>query len=124
MYRLRELRKNRGLTQKDVATKISVSPQSYGYYENEINHPDPQTLIKLADFFGCSIDYLVGREDDFGNVSVSSSPSDLTKDEKTLLERFRKLGPFERESILVQIDALSSAEYNERVYGDKPRLKK
>lgn len=43
--RLRELRKNRGLRQKDIAEKIGVSPQSYGYYENGINKPDPEMLI-------------------------------------------------------------------------------
>ena len=56
--RLRELRKNRGLRQKDIAEKIGVSPQSYGYYENGINKPDPEMLIKLANFFQCSTDYL------------------------------------------------------------------
>lgn len=108
MYKFRELRKIRGLKQREIAEKIDVSTQSYGYYENGINHPDPQTLIKLADFFGCSIDYLVGREDDFGNVTVQNvENAKLTKDEQTLLSCFNKLGIFEREAILIQIKALA-----------------
>lgn len=122
--RIKELREQFSLSQERLALEIQTSQRNIGRWENGENEPTYSQLIKLADFFGCSIDYLVGREDDFGNVNVSSSPSDLSKDEKTLLERFRKLGPFERESILVQIDALSSAEYNARVYGAKPLIKK
>ena len=124
MLKIREIRESFSLTQKQLGEKIGIDGHNIGDWERGKCEPSSDMLIKLADFFGCSIDYLVGREDDFGNVSVSSSPSDLTKDEKLLLERFRKLGPFERESILVQIDALSSDEYNARVYGDKPLIKK
>lgn len=90
--RLRELRKNRGLRQKDIAEKIGVSPQSYGYYENGINKPDPEMLIKLANFFQCSTDYLLGREDDFGNITIQTEkPAPLPQDELHLLEVYRKL---------------------------------
>ena len=57
MNRLKELRKSKGLLQREVATSIGVSTQSYGYYENGVNKPDPDMLIKLADLFDCSIDY-------------------------------------------------------------------
>lgn len=124
MIRISEIRKEKGISQKDLAKILNISPGNLCEWEKERIEPSISSLNKLADFFGCSVDYLIGREDDFGNVSVSSSPSDLSKDEKTLLERFRKLGPFERESILVQIDALSSEEYNARVYGDKHKTKK
>lgn len=90
--RLRELRKNRGLRQKDIAEKIGVSPQSYGYYENGINKPDPEMLIKLADFFQCSTDYLLGREDDFGNITIQTEkPAPLPQDEQKLLDTYRQL---------------------------------
>ena len=84
-FRLKELRKERGLKQKDLATVLQVAPQSIGYYENLINKPDPEMLIKIADYFNVSIDYLLGREDDFGNISVMTN-SDLTAEEKTMLE--------------------------------------
>ncbi len=122
--KLRDLRLEKNLKQKEVAKALNIATNTLSQFENNKGRPSLDVLLAFADFFGCSIDYLVGREDDFGNVSVSSSQSDLSKDEKTLLERFRKLGPFERESILVQIDALSSEEYNARVYGDKPLIKK
>lgn len=93
--RLRELRKNRGLRQKDIAETIGVSPQSYGYYENGVNKPDPEMLIKLADFFQCSTDYLLGREDDIGNIVIQNETAapQLSESEQKLLNSFRRL-PF------------------------------
>lgn len=94
MNRLRELRREKDLTQKQLAEKIGLSQQVVGYYENEINQPSPDMLIRIADFFQCSIDYLLGREDDFGNVVVqnynSTTPS-LSPDEKKLIESYRAL---------------------------------
>lgn len=89
--RLRELRKERNLRQKDVAQAVGVLTQSYGFYENGINKPDPDTLIRLADFFECSVDYLIGRSDDFGAVQVNTAGAVLTNEEKKLLEAYRQL---------------------------------
>ncbi len=107
MMKLRELRKERNLRQKDVAEQIGVCTQSYGYYENGINKPDPETLIKLADFFGCSIDYLLGREDDLGHlVSRQGIGEQLTSTEKQLLDGFRRLDQTHRTRVLGYTDAL------------------
>ena len=62
--RLVELRKSRGLTQKQVYEGVSMSmlgDQRYEYGERE---PSFQKLIALADYFDVSLDYLVGRSDD------------------------------------------------------------
>ncbi len=105
--KLRELRKERNLRQRDVAEQVGVSAQSYGYYENGINKPDPDMLVKLADFFGCSLDYLVGRSDDFGSVVVLSQTGELlTAEEKLLLDCFRRLSPQQRSRVRGYADAL------------------
>ncbi|MBO5926506.1 MAG: helix-turn-helix transcriptional regulator [Clostridia bacterium] len=101
--RLKELRLSKGLTQKDVAEVIKVSPQSYGYYENWVNKPDPETLIKLADLFECSIDYLLGRENDFG---VSSENHNLTSSQIELLSVFNLLSNDDQNKVLGYIKAL------------------
>lgn len=101
MNRLRELRKSKNLTQKQVAKEINVSAQSYGYYENWINKPDPETLVKLADFFDVSIDFLVGRSDDFDNVTVvSKAPNGSTPQEEELLKFFRGINANDKLSVL------------------------
>lgn len=59
--RIRELRKNKKLTQADLAKFLNVSDRTVGFYETEERDPDTNTLKKLADFFNVSIDYLLGR---------------------------------------------------------------
>ena len=109
--RLRELRKNRGLRQKDIAETIGVSPQSYGYYENGVNKPDPEMLIKLADFFQCSTDYLLGREDDIGNIVIQNETAapQLSESEQKLLNSFRRLPSGLQDRVLAYVDGLDDA---------------
>lgn len=59
MKSLLELRKARGLTQKDVAAHLSISRQAYANYEAGTREPDLNTLRALSDFFDVSIDYLL-----------------------------------------------------------------
>ena len=65
MYRrIRELREDRDLFQKDIAEMLSMSQTGYSKYETGENDIPTQVLIKLADFYGTSVDYLLGRTDD------------------------------------------------------------
>lgn len=59
MLRIRELRLENNLTQKELAEKISSTSKNIWAYENQISIPPLDVLIKLADFFNCSIDYAV-----------------------------------------------------------------
>lgn len=104
--RLKELRLEKGMRQKDVAEKIGVSPQSYNFYENWVNKPDPETLIKLADLFEVSLDYLVGRADDFGNIVNQSNEESFftTPKEQDFLIKLRSLSSSTREMILHVLD--------------------
>lgn len=58
---LRRLRSQRGITQKELARFLHRSPGSVSNYENGVYAPDYDTLLFLADFYGVSLDYLVGR---------------------------------------------------------------
>lgn len=62
--RLKAMRMKRGLTQRQMATKLNISPSSIALYETGGRNPDPDMLRRLADFLGCSTDYLLGRTDD------------------------------------------------------------
>lgn len=62
--RLVELRKSRGLTQRQVYEGVSMSMLGYQRYEYGTREPSFQKLIALADFYDVSLDYLVGRSDD------------------------------------------------------------
>lgn len=66
MYkRLRDLREDRDLSQRDVASYLSIHQTTYSDYElGHLNIP-VAALIRLADFYSTSLDYLVERTDEF-----------------------------------------------------------
>lgn len=62
MYkRIRDLREDRDLTQKQVAQILGMSQTGYSKYETGENDIPTHILIKLADFYGTSVDYLLDR---------------------------------------------------------------
>lgn len=61
--RLKELRKSRGLLQKDLASQFSMTLRNYQKIE-ATDRPSYETLIRFADFYDVSTDYILGRSDD------------------------------------------------------------
>ena len=61
--RVRELRKEKKVPQKDLAERLGISVRAYHYYEEGKRYPDFQGLLTLADFYGVSVDYILGRTD-------------------------------------------------------------
>lgn len=88
MLRLKELRIEKGLLQEDIAKAINVQNYTIGNWERERAEPSLSALIELANFFGCTTDYLLGRENDVGLVEIKT---DLTQFQKTLLDVVEKL---------------------------------
>jgi len=66
--RLKELRRQKLISQKLLAETIGLSERGIQNYERGTNKPTSDILVKLADFFGVTVDYLVGRT----NYSVDS----------------------------------------------------
>lgn len=64
--RLKELRKEKKLTQKEIAEQIGIKQNSYSDWETGKNEPNFENLIKLADFFEVSLDWLFGRKVELG----------------------------------------------------------
>ena len=61
--RLKELRTERKLKQKEIAESLGISTTCYAGYEQGYREPDLKTLIALCKFFDTSADYLLGLED-------------------------------------------------------------
>lgn len=108
MKNIKNIRESKNLTQKDVAKKINIPYQTYNHYETGRNEPDIESLIKLADFFGCSIDYLVGREDEDGAIMIYGNQ--LSKDENQLIDKLRSLPDIKKKIAYKYIDFLSEEE--------------
>lgn len=96
---LRELRENKGLTLEQVAEALGLRNQYISNYELGKRRPDYDTLAKLADFYGVTVDYLLGREqkkaptpegerditfDDF-TYAMQNESKDLTDMDKQIL---------------------------------------
>ena len=62
--RLQTLRKERHLTQSDVAKALGISQQSYGRWETDKVKPSPDKLTQIATYFGVSTDYLLNSDTD------------------------------------------------------------
>ena len=79
MNRIRDLREDMDLRQIDVAKSTGIDQKTLSNYETGRTNPDSEAIIKLADFFDVSTDYLLGR-------SVKNKPS-----AETLMKRLTKI---------------------------------
>lgn len=61
--RLKELRTSKGISQLKLAMDLNMNQNSISRYENHEREADYETLIKFADYFDVSVDYLLGRTD-------------------------------------------------------------
>ena len=82
----------RGLSQKEVAAILKVSAPSVSNWESEKTRPTHDNLEKLADLYGVSVDYLLGRDAPVEAQKEKPVPKDeLSDDERELLRLFRQL---------------------------------
>ncbi|KNF09138.1 putative transcriptional regulator [Gottschalkia purinilytica] len=89
--RLRMLREDAKLTQKELSKVLGITDRSVGYYETDERTPPPDILEKLADYFDTSVDYLLGRSDIkniYKATSCNLSHKNLSKDNQLLNESF------------------------------------
>ena len=77
--RLKSLRNEKGVLQKDVAEYLKISTSAYGFYEQGKRIPDVETLNKLSDYYNVSIDYLLGKS------NVKESAEDIINDDTLTL---------------------------------------
>ena len=61
---LKSIREDRDIRQKDIAKYLNVSQNTYSQYETGVISITAEILIKLSDFYGVSVDYLLDRTDD------------------------------------------------------------
>ena len=101
---LRKLREEARITQKQLAEAIGVSQQSINKYENHNIEPDIETMIRIADHFMTSVDYLIGHTDIRRRIETVHT-YDLTEDESFFIEKYRKLSRKQKDCIHTVIDS-------------------
>ncbi len=87
---LRKLREERDITQIKLSTDLEVSQELISRYELGSSFPQPQMLIKLANYFNCSIDYLLGVTDVRTPVKYLASNIDIVKNAE-LINKYNAL---------------------------------
>lgn len=81
--RLRHLRKLNNVTQQELANCLSVGKTTVSNYETGYSSPDAETLDKIANFFNTSVDYLLGRTDQY-SPEKSELPTEFETPEEAM----------------------------------------
>lgn len=102
MLRLKELRDQKRLNQQGLAIKLNVAQGTISAYEVGTRTPDIQMLIRFADFFDVSVDYLVGRSD----VKKQIQSSDLSQDELDHIYAYRQLSKEKKGKVSAYMEGL------------------
>lgn len=91
--RLKDLRKQAGLTQVDVAEKLGISQPAYASWERGAKKPTQENLVKIAQILNVSVDYLVGnseeKADELDNIELlfRMNSKGLTEEEKIVFKK-------------------------------------
>lgn len=97
--KIQKLRKERKMTQEELAEKLNVTSQAVSKWETDNSYPDITILVKLADIFGCSVDELLGREKNETKILDEEERKDINK----LLLKIRILSTEEKAKVNVNI---------------------
>ncbi len=82
--------------QIELAKKSGISQSTIACYYSRNSMPSAVQLVKLADALEVSVDYLLGRENDFGIIDLSSNAY-FSNEEKEIINTYRSLSPREKE---------------------------
>lgn len=89
--RLKELREEKELTQEELGKLLSVSRQAVSSYESEDAEPSLNNLVRLADIFDISLDYLLGRTKERYNLNLKDKKDrELIIDIINLIEKHKR----------------------------------
>lgn len=101
--RLQILRKSKRLTQDELASRLGVNRGTYANYERGHRQPDFETLVKIADYFDVTTDYLLGRNE---KTSASEIKSPIPFDQIGITEEdFKKLSTYQQEVLEWAVNA-------------------
>lgn len=95
MYKLnkiRELRINKNISQLELAKLLNTSQQTISYYEQGKRDPDTNTLLFLSEYFGVSIDYILGNESqDIITEQIMLEYNSLSEESKRDFQKYLEL---------------------------------
>lgn len=111
--RLKELRKEKNLTQKELAQIFSTTDDSIFSWEKGRSQPPIDMIRKFCEFFEVSADYLLGIEDEYGKAFTMTTQKRVgtkPEEENGLLRSYRKLSATGKARVVAYADLLSEQE--------------
>ncbi len=103
--KIKILRKERGYTQEQLGRAVDVSQQAINSYENSETQPDFSVLIKIADFFNVTVDYLLDHEVQ-NDLSAEFSKYSFTSEDTAMIAKYLSLSQGQRKCIDPVIDMI------------------
>lgn len=100
--RLKKLREERGYSMRDLAIKCNISKSTINMYEKGLRNPKYENLESLADLFNVDIDYLMCKTDVENAYKNNLRESDLSDQDRAILEVFRMI-PEEHRNVLLEM---------------------
>lgn len=97
MLKIKEIRKETNYTQKDLANFLNKSITTICDWERGRTEPSTDDLIQLAKFFKCSVDYLLGIENEEGALIINTN---LNNDENYLIGQIRQLNSEKKQELI------------------------
>lgn len=116
--RVKELRRSLGITQKELATHLGIAQPTLSGWETDRFQIDYDSLVRLADFFNTSIDYILGREvaeqSESPSKECQSKESTIRSDEDRLLSIYNSLDGESKTQLMSVAYMLMSANLKAR----------
>lgn len=101
--RLKKLRSEQKITQKELAKLIGYGQSTVAAWETSTREPNIQQLLKVAEYFKVSIDYLLGNND---NRLIAKNPNmmEVYPNEREMIKKYRQMPPTEQRMICKMLD--------------------
>lgn len=118
-----KLRSNKGLSQRDFASLIGVSNGAVGMWETNKRQPDLEMVLKIADYFNVSTDYLLGHKETYSNKNIQNSVLlDLSKKDVKIISSYKKLQPENQKRLEDYINILKVFEDSNSIVPSEDEL--
>ncbi|MFC9321569.1 helix-turn-helix domain-containing protein [Bacillus subtilis] len=112
---LKKLRREKNLSQKELGNKLGLAESTIGMYEQGKRQPDYETLLKIADFFEVTLDFLLGNPKD----AVKEKEAAYSISDTDLQIAFKDASDFSEEARRQAIDFIEYLKEKEKAKGRK-----
>lgn len=102
--KLKEIRESRGISQRQAALALNLSPTVYNRYENGLREPSNALLLVIADYFGVTVDEILGRQ-----PAPDGQTSPVDGNLAAMYAKFSLLSPADQQRVLDFAEGILSA---------------